>query len=172
MEAYKISNFLSRSNWLRGNIACLLVPWLYGPLRTSASFMTDAYSSLFWAFFLHLLAFINIKSFSTSSSHLNLGLPTFLLSSGLLSKTFLTTLHWSILVTCPNHSSRFMFISTTKSGALYSSLNSFLLILYIPCSVTGPYTFLRIFLSHILALFYPSLSWVMLHIQTSQLALI
>jgi hypothetical protein len=53
--------------------------------------MTDAHSSFFLAFFLHLLTFITLKSFSTSSSQISLGLPTFLLPSGRLSKIFLTT---------------------------------------------------------------------------------
>jgi hypothetical protein len=50
-------------------------PWLYGPLRTSASFTTDAHSYPLVAFYLHLVTFCSGKIFSTSSSHPNLGLP-------------------------------------------------------------------------------------------------
>jgi len=47
----------------------------------------------------HLLTFISPWSFSTSCSHLYLGLPLLLLPSGLLSKIFLSLLPWSILTT-------------------------------------------------------------------------
>jgi hypothetical protein len=44
-------------------------------------------------------------------------------------------------------------MSPTMSKPLYSSRNSLLfLILYIPCSTTGPYILLNAFLSHILSL--------------------
>ena len=51
-----------------------LTCWLYGPQRALASLITDAHSSLPTAFSRHLLTFISCRSFSTSSSHLNLGI--------------------------------------------------------------------------------------------------
>jgi hypothetical protein len=78
-----------------------LIPQLYGPLQTSAPFMIYTHSSLLFVFCLHLFTFSSCKSFYTSSSHL--GLNIFLLSSGLFSKIFLTTLVWAILIACLNH---------------------------------------------------------------------
>jgi hypothetical protein len=83
-----ISN-LPQNNYTNNH---LLTPWLYGPLRHLASLTTDAHSSLSTAFCRQLLTFISRRSFSTISSHLNLGLPFFLLPSGLLSNIFLTVL--------------------------------------------------------------------------------
>ena len=94
------------------------------------------------------------RSFSASSSHLNLGLPLFRLPSGLLLNTFLSALHWSILTACSIHSNLFFLIFATMLRFLYSSLNSrFVPVLYVPCSVTGPYILLNIFLSHIPGIF-------------------
>jgi hypothetical protein len=58
-------------------------PWLYGPLRILASCSTDAHSSQLFYFCLHFFTSIPRKSFSTSSSHLSLGLPTSRLTSDL-----------------------------------------------------------------------------------------
>ena len=55
----------------------LLWPWFYGPLRDLASLTTDAHSSLSTAFCRQFLTFISCRTFSTISSHLNLGLPFF-----------------------------------------------------------------------------------------------
>jgi hypothetical protein len=49
---------------------------------TSASFRMIAHTDLSSAFFLHLLTPIDLRPFSIQSSHLNFGLPTFLLPSG------------------------------------------------------------------------------------------
>jgi hypothetical protein len=52
---------------------CLIyLPWLYGPLRALASWITDAHSSLLTAFSRHLLTCISRRSFGTSSSYRNL----------------------------------------------------------------------------------------------------
>ena len=51
-----------------------------------------ANSFLFIAFCLHLFTFNALKSFSTSFSYPNLGLPIYLLPSGSLSDIFITTL--------------------------------------------------------------------------------
>ena len=104
-------------------------------------------SSLSTAFCRHLLTLVSLRSFYTSSSRLHIGLPLLLFPSGLLSNTFLTILPWSILATCPIHSILFFLISTTVSRSLYSSLSSWLvLVFHIPCSATGPYKLLNIFL--------------------------
>lgn len=75
--------------------------WPSGALRTLASFMMDAHSFIIQLLFPPLCNFSSHKSLSSSFSHLCLGLPTFLLLSGLLSKILLVTLVCSILVTCP-----------------------------------------------------------------------
>jgi len=135
----------------------LLTPWLYGPLTALAPLITDANSSLSAAFCRHQLTFICHRSFSTSSSHHNLGLPLLLLPSGLLSDIFLTVLPWSVLITYPIHSSLFFLISAAMSRSVYSALNSpLVLILHFPCSTTGPYILLNIFLSHIHCFFIPN----------------
>ena len=71
---------------------------LSSPIRTTCpahlilqpSSITDVHSSLSTAFCRHLLTFVSRKSFSTSSVHLNLGLPLLLLLFGLFSYIFLT----------------------------------------------------------------------------------
>jgi len=102
----------------------LLTPWFYSPLRALASFITEAHSSLSNAFSLHLLIFISLRSFSTSSSHLSVGLHLLLLPCGLLSNIFLSVLPSSIPTTCPTHSYLFFLIPSTMSRPLHSSLNS------------------------------------------------
>ena len=82
-------------------------PRLYGPLTALAFLTMNAHSSLSNAFYPYLLTFISCRSFSTSSSHLKLGLPILLLSSSWLSNTFLTALPWSILMIHPTESKLF-----------------------------------------------------------------
>ena len=85
--------------------------------------------------------FVSRRAFSAYSSHLNLGLQLPLLPSGLLPNIFLTDFPWSILTTCPIHSSLFLLISATMSRSLYSSLNSWLVLIFlISCSNTGQCT--------------------------------
>ena len=76
-------------------------------------------------FLFPFLNFISQRSFSTSSSHLNLGLPFLLLPSSFLSNIFVTVLPWSILTTCPIHSStcHYVYILTQ----LFPCTNLFLL---------------------------------------------
>ena len=57
-------------------------PWLYNPCRTLASFTTVFQSSLLCARILQFVTTILLRSSLTSSIHLNLGLPTLLLPSG------------------------------------------------------------------------------------------
>ena len=70
-------------------LACLV--WMYGTLRTLASLIMDAHSSLSTACHCHFLNFISSGSFSTSSNHLSLGLPLFLLPYCSLSTISLTS---------------------------------------------------------------------------------
>jgi hypothetical protein len=56
----------------------------------------------------------------THSSHLNLGLPTFLASPGLVLSTFLIILFSLARIMCPAHSSLFTFINPIMSGLLNS----------------------------------------------------
>jgi len=62
--------------------------------------------------------FSSHKSRSTSSRPLSLGLPTYLLLSGLLSKVFLVTVVCSTMVTCPSHSSPMHLMPTAGSKVL------------------------------------------------------
>jgi hypothetical protein len=68
--------FLAESNAISPSLA-------NGPYSlTSASFRTTAHTNLSSAFFLHLLAPIDFRTFSIQSNHINSGLPAFLLQSG------------------------------------------------------------------------------------------
>ena len=100
------------------------------------------YRCSFSSFHCLLLPSFNLhvrRSFSTSSNHLNLGLPT---------------LPWSNVTRCPIHSNHFFLMSAAMSKYLYSSWNSWLVhILHIPCTTTGPYIVLSIFFSHVFSLF-------------------
>jgi hypothetical protein len=135
-------------------ITYLLIPWLHGPLRTLASFASDVHSSVVFASCLHLFTFSCHKSFSTSYSHLNLALPTFVRPSGLLQKTYITIYVWSILITCPNYVNLLPLIFATRSEDLHNSLSSWSIpvLQTPPSSVTSPYTSLKTFLSHVLTL--------------------
>jgi hypothetical protein len=103
----------------------LITPCMYDPLRALASLIMDACSFLLTALCRHLLTFIFHRSFSLSSSHLNLSLPLPLLSS-LLSNILLTVLRWSVLTICQIRSNFFFSISSAMSRYLYSSLKSWL----------------------------------------------
>jgi hypothetical protein len=101
-----------------------------------------AHSSRSSALFLDLLTPNVFRSSSTQSSHLNLGLPGFLLPTGFPRNTFFTNLSSSILITWPAHASRLTLMDVTISALLYWSCNSlFLRILYSFVSLFGPYTF-------------------------------
>ena len=78
-------------------------PWLYIPCRTLASFTANFHSSLLCAPILQFVTPILLWSSLTSSTHLNLGLPTLLLSSGVFWYNLFTTLSSLILSTCPSH---------------------------------------------------------------------
>ena len=97
------------------------------------------------AFCPHLLTFISNISFSTSSSHLNLSLPLVLLPPQFTVK-FLNCPSLIHSYQVSNPLQPLLKISATTSRSVYSSLNSWLvLILHINCSTTSPYTLLNIF---------------------------
>jgi hypothetical protein len=130
---------------------CSLPPRFQSTWRTLASFTTDAHSSLLWLLppSLHFhLSYIILYIFR----HISLGLLTFLLFPGLVYKIFLPTPVWSILITRPPQPLQPpppLLISATRSGASYNSLSLWLVqFLHTAHSVTIPYTFLKIFLSH------------------------
>jgi hypothetical protein len=90
----------------RSNENNLLAPWLYGPLGPLAPLITEAHSSLSTAICRHLLSFISLRSFSTSTSHLHLGLPLLLLPSGFLRyclNCFAHTYHIYTMLLKANH---------------------------------------------------------------------
>ena len=82
------------------------------------------------------------------------GSPLPLLPSNFPSKIFFTNMASFILIMCPSHSNLRIFITVTVSWDLYLVINSKLvLILHCPVSFVGPYTFLTIFLSHVINIF-------------------
>jgi len=114
----------------------------------------DIHSSLSTACRRHFLTFISSGSFSTSSTHLNLGLPLLLLPYFSLALIYLTVLPWSIRTTGPVHSNLIVLTSAPTSRSSYNTPNSWLLlILYIPCSCTSPHIVLSILLTHAPSLF-------------------
>jgi hypothetical protein len=76
-------------------------------------------SSLFDATLLQFLTHKILMSCHTHSSHLSLGLPTFLLPSGLVLKIVLIILFSLVRIKCPAHSNLFTFMNLKISGSLY-----------------------------------------------------
>jgi hypothetical protein len=75
--------------------------WLDSPVWTLTFFRSFSQSSLFITTFLQFVIPGTLISWLTPSSHLSLGLPIFLVPSGLLLNTFLTVLLFSIHIICP-----------------------------------------------------------------------
>ena len=98
-------------------------------------------------FTLQPVIFILLRSFSTWSIHLNLGLPTGLVLYGLHSVIFLAVLVFSILITWATHFSLCDFINFIVSSCSILCLNSsFVLIPHVPPGFcVGPQIFLNIF---------------------------
>lgn len=128
--------------------------WLYGTLK-NFDLLYDRYPFFFViAFCLHQFISTYVKSFHLSSRCLSLDLLTFLLLSGLLSKVFITTLVWSILI----HSDLMLKSLQPSPFSIWYQIKSFI---QFPrflfssdsptcCSIAGPYMFLKVILSHIL----------------------
>jgi len=70
--------------------------------------------------------FSSHKSLSTSSRPLSLGLPMYLLLSGLLSKIFLVALVCSMMITCPSHSSPMHLMPTAGSEVLRNNFCTYI----------------------------------------------
>jgi hypothetical protein len=68
--------------------------------------------------FLHLLTPTVLKSLSTPSNHLNLGLPTLRLPPGLSPNILLPPLSLSVLCIWPSHSILSLYIVETESEVL------------------------------------------------------
>jgi len=102
--------------------------------------------------FLHPLIPIICTSSSTSSIHLFLGLPLFLLPVGFHSSTLLCIRFPSIRITWPSQAILLLFTNLTISSFFIRSFSSqFILILQNPSSFcTVPKIFLNILLSSIL----------------------
>jgi hypothetical protein len=90
--------------------------------RTSTSLTTDFRSVLLTAFFLSMISVLFSRIFSTSSSYLNLGLPTSLLPYS-LSEIFLTSLFIFTFITCPNYSNLLIIFSITSTAQGTRMLN-------------------------------------------------
>ena len=87
--------------------------WHYNPWWVLACFTISFHNPLSLHFSLQFLTFIFLKSSSTCSSHLSLGLPTGLDEHGSHSVSFLTVRIVSILVTCAAQRNLYDFINLT-----------------------------------------------------------
>ena len=98
----------------------------------------------------HFISFIFFRSFLTSSSHLDLGLPAGLPANDFHLCILFTMLVSGILFMCPNQLNRWVLTLLVMFRCLTNSSNSlFVLILHIPlASLVGPNIFLNIFLSN------------------------
>ena len=96
----------------------ITTPWPYSPCRTLAPFTTICHSSLLRARILQFVTPILIRSSLTSSVHLNLGLPTLLLPSGVFWYNLFTTLASLILSTMCVQNAQFK-MGTTSQSLLY-----------------------------------------------------
>jgi hypothetical protein len=125
--------------------------WRDSPLWVLAFLRIVRHSSQFNATLLQFFTPKILMSCHTRSSHLNLGLPTFLAPSGLVLSTFLIILFSLARIMCPAHSSLFTYINPMMPGSLNSLYSSWLyLFLHGPFSSTGPKIYLRILRSKIL----------------------
>ena len=143
------------------------------PGRVTASLRIRLQTSLSLATVHQFWIFNFFTSSWTASLHLEQGLPTPLLPSGLPSIILLTISSFFILWTWPAHLSLAILISVMISLDLYSSYNSLLyLIRHSPFSFTGPYIFLSIFRSNIPSFFGHFHSVPKSHFHTSVLVLL
>src|SRR5215475_13964309 len=112
----------------------------YNPRWVLACFTISFQNLLSLHFSLQCLTFIFLKSSSTWSSHLSLGLPTGLAAHGSHSVTFLTVLVASILTTCATHRNLCDMINRTIFFPLIRlSSSSFVFVLHAPSfSCVGP----------------------------------
>jgi hypothetical protein len=114
--------------------------WFYIPFTLFiAPLRIIIHSFLSQAFSLHIFISRVFISASTSSKHISLGLPIPCLPPSLVFYIIFAIRVYSILMTCPSHSSLLILISVTISGDLYAFCSSrLLLILHTPYLHFGP----------------------------------
>ena len=114
-----------------GSLNCVGVRLVYWSLRSTATFVICFHWSLLLAFSLHFSsssAFL--RSLFTQSSHLNCGLPRFLIPSCFFVSDLFGNLSSFILTMCPAHFIRLLTILPTMQALVpISSLRSFILLL-------------------------------------------
>ena len=123
--------------------------WSYSSKRSLASSSKHRHLVLSWATDFQFLNLIFLKSFSTPSIHLNLGLPRPLWPPGLLLINLSLHSFSSILTIWPAHLSLLIFIMLIIFGSPKIWYNSLLnLFLQLSFSKTGPRILRRILLSN------------------------
>jgi len=129
----KIPNHAVLSRRTEVNVFFFIFYWPHNRgwvLVCSAFLFHTCLSSVFT---LQPVIFILLRSSSTWSIHLNLGLPTGLVLYGFYSIIFLVVLVFSILITWATHLSLCDFINFMISSCFILCLNSsFVLILHVP----------------------------------------
>ena len=121
--------------------------WHYSPMWALACRTMSFHFFLSATNSLHLLTPSTLRSLSTYSSHLFLGLPLLLVPSSSWLKIFLGILSFSILSRWPNQLILCPFIHfTIFSPLLISSSSRFVRLSHSPFSYLGPYILLNIFL--------------------------
>lgn len=143
----------------------VVTSWLEGPQTTTASWKTDACSSLSFVFCHHFLVFTTRKLFLTSSSHLSLGFPFFIVLWVAL-KSFLTRPR--LINSNANH--LLPLTSATRLRILYNFLCSWLvtfLLRQLLFHASPPKCSFRTSLTQL----YPLPSWTTFQIHTPHLVL-
>jgi hypothetical protein len=116
IHSISFHSILFQSLWL--NTIYLVTPSFHDILRILDFFQKDAHLFLTFSFRLHLFTFSSPKAFSSSPSHLDQGLTTSHLRSGLFSKNFLATLILSITITYCDNQIVVLTISDIRSQIL------------------------------------------------------
>lgn len=101
-----------------------LLHYLYGLCMILDPFRTNFQASLSLAIFLQSPTLISFRSFSTSTIHLFLGIPTEHFPSGIFLNTLFTVLSSGTLVTCPKHRNLPFLIPQIISVSLYRFIHS------------------------------------------------
>lgn len=156
------NSWILRQSWSSSDNTTkqLTYSWFPSPLRSLPSFITNAHSSLLFAFCPNLFIFNSVTSFSASHRHLSLGLPIYIVPSGLLSKIFSATFVLSILFPFHTNFNLLLSIYTNRSQVSHNSPTSWLVKIPQNLSfVTAPYAFLNVFLSHVFNITFPFQSW-------------
>jgi hypothetical protein len=114
-------------------------PQIYNSNRVLASIRNFLHSSLSKAFLHHIPIPILLASVLNSSSHLDLGLPTFLLPLIFACRCHSGICSSSMRCTWPAHHSLAILIAVVSFGSLYDAHSSELYLLFhVSLSCTGP----------------------------------